>query len=870
MRRFIPILTLALMLCGACSRSIEPSATIGQTSASGLESSTTFVPGSVIVQLDEALADRLVDASPATKAMSLIPELEMMGATNMERLYPDAGEWEPRHRRAGLHRWWKLTIDPDAAPATKAASELASVPGIVYAEPERKIRSNSSLFNDPYASKQWGFHNDGALGASYKPGSDINVVPVWDNFTTGSSDVIVAVLDGAVQTDHPDLAANCIPFGQGSKNFIAGIDESSLQPTDHGSHVAGVIAAINDNGIGINGIAGGINGKNGVRILSCAVFMGNPDNPSKEFVGNTYDAMVWAADHGAVISQNSWGYIFENEAAAKASGVGSMGAAIDYFIENAGCDMDGNQLPDSPMKGGVVFFSAGNNAWSIGWPAAYDKVIAVGAANMQGNRSSYSNYGDWVDICAPGGDGNQFTQIYSAYSNSDYGYMQGTSMACPHVSGVAALLVSYFGGPGFTNEMLKDRLLRGASNAHINKYQLIGPMVDALGSFTLDGKKPPLSTTVTEVSSYSNSVSMSWEVTSDPDDKKAYGYLALACPDSATLAKAKFSALDSSITSVAVEGSILPVGETLSATMTELEFDTDYYVAVVAYDYQRNYSALSAVRKVRTGKNNAPVITTDYTGSFRLMPYEKLTVEYSVSDPDGHPFTVAVDPGSDALSYKISQDAVQINISGNGAPHGKYTAHIVAKDSYQDSTDYAIDYEILENHTPVVISQIPNMSFGTTGTSQSFDLLKYFKDEDGEALTYTISISDRNVAHVNATGNNMVITALGYGLTSVTITATDACKTSCSLSFKILIRDDSRPIDIYPNPVVDYLNIRPGKDDNLKVTITNKAGATVWSETAAAGPFEPLSVDMSGQPGGTYYVRISGSDIDNTFTIAKK
>ena len=198
MRRFIPILTLALMLCGACSRNIEPSATIGQTSASGQESSTAFVPGSVIVLLDEALADRLVDASPATKAMSLIPELEMMGATNMERLYPDAGEWEPRHRRAGLHRWWKLTIDPAAAPATKAAAELASVPGIVYAEPERKIRSNNSIFNDPYAAKQWGFHNDGALGASYKPDSDINVIPVWDNFTTGSSDVIVAVLDGAV------------------------------------------------------------------------------------------------------------------------------------------------------------------------------------------------------------------------------------------------------------------------------------------------------------------------------------------------------------------------------------------------------------------------------------------------------------------------------------------------------------------------------------------------------------------------------------------------------------------------------------------------------------------------------------------------
>ncbi|MBO4657693.1 MAG: S8 family serine peptidase [Bacteroidales bacterium] len=868
MKKYILLLVLALALPLACSRDIEPATDGSKATASVREASSAFIPGSVIVQLDEELADRMASEAPDTKAAALVSELASLGVTKYERLFPDAGEWEPRHRRAGLHCWYRLSFAPEGRPATKAANDFSTVPGIISSRPERKIRS-TSYFNDPFATRQWDLDSEGMMGTSVKIGSDINVVPVWDNFTAGSSDVIVGVLDTGIQIDHPDLAAVCIPGGEnGSKCFIYGLEGYNIPPDDHGTHVSGVIAAVNNNELGISSIAGGRDGKGGVRILACPFML---EGQFKDIDGNPYAAMAWAADHGAVISQNSWAMVYNTEAEAKADNVGAMGPAIDYFIQYAGCDMDGNQRADSPMKGGVVIFAAGNESWSIGWPAAYENVIAVGATTSQCTRTSYSNYGPWVDICAPGGDGSGTTQIFSTVADSKYSFMMGTSMACPHVSGVAALIVSYYGGPGFTNEMLKDRLLRGANPRKVSQNQMIGPMVDALGSFTLDGKEAPEAVSDLSASASTNMVSMSWSVTPDPDDKKAFGYLALASKDSSALAKVDPRAIaDSVFTCMNVEVKTRAVGDTLVTVMQDLEFDTQYYVAVVAYDYQRNYSALSQIRSVHTGRNNPPVIKTDYAGDYRVKPFEKLSVEYSVSDPDGHNFTVTVDPGSYAFTYKVSSGAVQAAITGNAAPAGKYTAHIVAKDSYQDSTDYVIEYEILENHAPVVIAEMPDMRFTSTGESKTFDLAKFIKDEDGEKLSYKVNVSDQSVAHLNASGNTLTLTLLGYGLTTATVTATDACKASCSFSFKVLIRDGSQPVDIYPNPVINNLNIRPDKDDNIKVTITNKAGAKVWSEAVDAGPFNPLQIDMSGMPGGMYYVKIVGAGVDDIYPIAKK
>lgn len=127
-------------------------------------------------------------------------------------------------------------------------------------------------------------------------------------FTVGRPEVIVGLVDGGADLAHPDLAKNCIPGnGEGSWNFVDNNDK--IVAHQHGTHVAGIIAAINNNGMGVCGVAGGdaAAGKSGVKLLSCQIFQTNP-NTGKDRGGNTASAVTWAADHGAVIINNSWGY----------------------------------------------------------------------------------------------------------------------------------------------------------------------------------------------------------------------------------------------------------------------------------------------------------------------------------------------------------------------------------------------------------------------------------------------------------------------------------------------------------------------------------------------------------------------------------
>ncbi len=865
----------ALLLLAGCTATLqdtsvaEPDNDARSRQTQGQESS--LIPGSMVIEVTDELADQLATGAVQTKSSAVNSAFEALGVVKVERIFPDAGEWEPRHRAAGLHRFFRVSYNPEAVPATKAVVDFSNLEGVLSASPARRIRPEA-YFNDPYAFKQWNLYNDGSNpGGMAEAGCDINVQPVWSTFTGGSSKVIVAVVDGGVQMDHPDLSAAMVPAGEnGSWSFVEGHTGAIIAPTHHGTHVAGIIGAVSNNGVGISGIAGGLDGQGGVRILSCAVFMTDPSDPEKEIWGDTADAMVYAADHGAVVVNNSWGCVYDTEEEALNGSIDSSDkAAVDYFIKYAGCDKEGNQRADSPMKGGLVIFSAGNDGWKIGWPAAYEPIVAVAATNARFSGASYTNYGSWVDICAPGGE-PQESPIYSTVLNGSYGNMQGTSMAAPQVTGVAALIVSHFGGPGFTNADLKERLLGGASKTKISQDLLIGPMVDALGSFTYAGKEAPESPSGISTTVQANSLTLTWKVTPDPDDVKAYGYIVVAARDAAELEGLNPLGIPASVAQATVEVGKRSVGDNISATLTGLEFDTPYAVAAFAYDYTKHFSALSAIQTVRTAHNNPPVVKTDYKGDYRVKPFEKLVVEYAVSDPDRHDFKVEVAPGSEALSYTFKNGVVSVVIAGNVAPHGKYTARIVATDQYGAVTDYPIDYEILENHAPKVVAGMANLVFHTTGKSETYDLTKFIEDEDGEPLSYSFGMTEQDVVHLNASGNNMVLTTRGFGLTTVTVTATDACKASCSFTFMVLIRDASRPVDLYPNPVVDKLNIRPDMIDQLEVTVTNRVGATVWSGSAAAGPFTPLSVDLSAQPGGIYYVHVKGTDVDDNYTIAKK
>jgi len=372
-------------------------------------------------------------------------------------------QYTSRHRLWGFHLWYDLIV-PAGTDIRSMVMAYASKNEIEVSEPVYKkqligadinpVKTQSTgnigadpagdaglnyVPNDPRYNEQWHYHNTGQQSGTVD--ADIDLPEAWD-ITKGNNSVVVAVIDEGISYTHTDLAANMWP-GNGY-NFVT--NTSTISPGDHGTHVAGTIAANTNNGTGVSGIAGGTGTGNGVRLMSCQVFTTSSS-------GGFENAPIWAADHGAAISQNSWGY----------TSVGYYEQvvldAIDYFNANGG---------GTVLNGGITIFAAGNSSSSGQWyPGYYSGTFSVAATNNQDIKAWYSNYDTWVDISAPGGETDAVAArgVLSSLTGNTYGFYQGTSMACPHVSGVAALILSL--APGvLTPQDLKNILTTTTDNIY--------------------------------------------------------------------------------------------------------------------------------------------------------------------------------------------------------------------------------------------------------------------------------------------------------------------------------------------------------------------------------------------------------------------
>jgi len=855
------LLTAALLL--SCAREEILPAAPDTSADSSVEVDGEFVYGEARVYLSEELASQVEDAalsgSLVTKSSQMNSVLTDLGITEMRRLFPHADEYEERTRREGLHRWYVVKYSENV-PMTKAQVTLEQVEGVDIFEPVREVKIND--FND-LTSDLWGLHNQS------NPGFDINVRPVWNDYTTGNPDVIVSVVDAGIDLAHEDLSSNCL--SSGNYNFVN--SNSYIVAGYHGTHVAGTIAAVSNNGKGIAGIAGGdkAKGQPGVKLMSCQIFLDNPDGTTSSAGGAA--AIKYGADNGAVISQNSWGYTFDADGDGQLTGEeykkamaarisASDKAAVDYFIKYAGCDNNGNQLPGSPMKGGVVIFAAGNDGIEMGAPAEYEKVIAVGAVTSDGKRASFSNYGKWVDICAPG------TSILSTIPGNQYDHSQGTSMACPHVSGVAALLVSYFGGPGFTNEMLKDKLLGSANKSAISQARQVGGLVDAYGAFVYGNDKTPAEVTDLKVSTRGNDIDLSWTVTGDEDGKPAYGYLVLYSKDKAMLEVATPSSMEGVDYAACVPE--LPVGEKAEFSVEGLDFESQYYVKVYAYSYGRSYSQPTEIFSVKTTENHAPVITLHYDGDFALMSYETINIPVEVVDPDGHSVELTHQKGSEAETLMLNPDGRwRLTIKGSDADKGTYELRLTATDEYGMSETLPITYEIKENSAPVKIKDIDNIMLTAKGNEFTLDMGEYVNDPDGEQLKYDVTVSDNKILHVVAKGNQLLGTALGYGTAEVQVVAKDARGESVTLGFKVQIKDPAEPVSVYPNPVKDFVNVSTLDPADTHIRIVSQTGRTVYDKTSVVSGYDPARIDMTSCAPGVYSITVTFGGKDYVQNIVK-
>lgn len=860
MKHYLAAFLMAVTLVSCVRDEFAGSVTDTEINSS-VEATDAFVSGEAHIYLSEEMAAMLEEANETgtliTKSSSMNDALEELGIMQMRRLFPHAGEYEPRTRAEGLHRWYVVTYSPQTA-VTKAQDCLEAIPGVEFFEPVRQIEIYDF---DDLTEELWGLDN------TTNPDFDINVKGVWNEYTTGNPNVIVSVVDNGVDVNHEDLADNCLS----GKHYNAVDDNSNIVAGDHGTHVAGTIAAVGNNGKGIVGVAGGnkAEGKGGVKLMSCQIFKTTASGTQG---GNSAAAIKWGADNGAVISQNSWGYTYDADGDGKLTGdemkralaaktLSSDKAAIDYFIKYAGCDNEGNQLPNSPMKGGVVIFAAGNDAITNAAPAEYEKVIAVGSVSKDGTRSSFSNYGDYVDICAPG------SGIYSTIPGNSYGIMNGTSMACPHVSGVAALIVSHFGGPGFTNEMLKEKLLGSANKSVISQAYKIGGLVDAYGAFAFGNDKAPAAVTDLEVAGRGNNIDFTWTVPADEDGKAAYGFMIIYDTDKAKVeAATEVNLAGANYVTVAPDAK---AGEEVSYALSKLEFETEYTVKMIAYSYGRNYSAATETFTVSTTENHSPVIEIQNEEDYTLMPSETLNITVVVTEPDGHSMTVELTKGSAAETLTTTPDGNwRLTIKGSAAPEGTYIAKITATDEFGKASSVDIEYTIHENQAPVKVADFEDIFMSAKGQEATVDLSKYISDPDGEQLKYEVILSNSKVAHVNPKGSNLIITSLAYGSTDVTVTGKDARGETAEASFKILVKDPSDPVSVYPNPVVDYVNVGTMEEADAKISIVSQTGKMVYDETVKASAFAPARIDMSTCAPGVYsvIVTLDGNEYKKTIT----
>lgn len=491
-----------------------------------------YFDGDAVGDVEQTAAAAAITRTAATRSgIAPVDDIfTQLGVTSLRRVFPCNPAAEERTRAAGLHKWYIVTfgeeVDLDAA-----ARRLAAVSEVSFVQFNTKLqlasdnracpyrggsaatRAAAGGFNDPGYKDQWHYSNNGdrIFAETTRAGADINVEEAW-KLAAGDPSLTVAIVDQGIKYSHPDLAANMwinkaeqsgttgrdddgngyaddvygYNFALGTSRLtwdVEAYDDKGKNVGDsgHGTHVAGTVAAVSNNGVGVSGIAGGTGRNDGVKLMSCQIFSGGNGGT----ISTSVRAIKYAADNGASIIQCSWGYPTQSPFTSDSYYERNYAAekeAIDYFVSKKNNDV---------LDGGLAIFAAGNDATNFAsYPGGYRSYVSVTSFGPDYLPAYYTNYGPGCNVAAPGGDasispaGTSAAQVLSTLPSelpaelgtdgADYGYMQGTSMACPHVSGVAALGLSYALAKGrhYTVDEFKSMLLTAVND--IDSYIIGG------------------------------------------------------------------------------------------------------------------------------------------------------------------------------------------------------------------------------------------------------------------------------------------------------------------------------------------------------------------------------------------------------------
>ena len=522
---------------------------------------------------------------------------------------------------------------------------LQKNPDVLFAEPNYVVSTVQSSAptqpNDPGYAQQY---------APQKTQADV-AWGAWQPITP----VTIAIIDTGVDSNHPDLTRKMLRDATGKVIGYNAMDKSSNALDDHyhGTHCAGIAAAEGNNGVGIAGIAGlKVSTTNYVQIMPVKVL----DKNGSGYTSWAADGIVWAADHGASVISMSFG-----------------GPDASQTVRNA--------VQYAWQKGVIVVAAAGNDGVATTfYPAGFDNVVSVGATDAADKLASFSNYGAWVKIAAPG------MSIYSTLPGNKYGLMSGTSMACPHVAGEIALLRAQF--PSLSNADLSQVVLNSTdafqpSGGHalassagrmnvwkamqaingqrmgsIQSLAFATPIITggsaAIGTVTLTGTAPTGGLTVSLTSSAPGIAPVSSNVVIAAGRKTGTFTLTAGCPEKETVVKItaaySTSSRDASLT---VRG-VHPVGLALStATAT----GAGSLTGTVTLDHATS--------------NNAPVIVALASNSGAVNVPSSVTIPAGAASASFNFKTQAVTAATNAvLTASANGAAVTANLKLNAASSG--------------------------------------------------------------------------------------------------------------------------------------------------------------------------------------------------------